>query len=252
MFSLVWEIYFFTFEESWAITMLENIIISLIASLIVAAVSGVIIYIWKNRRIIKFFTCLKLFINIFKSGMTYFYCNKDMLRRQIGTIGEEIGQTKKKFIYIGYTMSDIIRQDMEEAVLKAINEKDIHFEFCILDEGATCTGLYAEYTGRDIEEIKHSLKDIDKKIKKIKKKLPDDKKEYIKLLRHNLFIPSSCFLRDIEEETGWIHFNYKAPRAIKFQDFGFVLSNNKKSEFYNNMKNSYLSILEDIYTYNNH
>ncbi len=218
-----------------------------IVALIVAIITGSIAYIWKNRKKLKFFSFFKLIVNIKKSGMLYFFYNKDMLRKQLGTIGDEIGRAKTRFIYIGYTMSDIIRQDMEEALIKAINERDVSFEFCILDGESECANLYAMYTGREIDEIKVTLNKTAIIIERIRDKIKDDKKNHLKLLKHNLFITSSCFLIDIEESSGWIHFNYKAPKATKFQDFGFVLT---KSKFYDKMKESYLDILADIYKYN--
>lgn len=228
-----------------------KIVEDVIIALIVAAISAGIIYMLKNIKQLKVVMYVKLIRSIKNSGMTHFFYNKDIMRKQLGTVGNEIGKAKKQFIYIGYTMSDIIRQDMEEAIIKAVNERNVHFEFCILDENSECASLYAKYTGRDIEQVALSIKETEKVINNIRRGVPEGKKEYVKLLKHDMFIPSSCFLGDIGEESGWIHFNYKAPRAIKFQDFGFVLSVNKKSEFYDKMKASYLAILNDIYTYNN-
>lgn len=227
-----------------------NILKDILIALIVAIIISCITYIWKNRKKLKLVSRIKLFVNINKSGMTHFYYNKDMLRRQLGTVGQEIGLAKKSFIYIGYTMSDIIKQDIEDAIIKAIIDRNVRFEFCILDESSEYTNMYAAYTGRELDQIKLSLKETRKMVDKIMNKLPNDKKDYIMILKHNMFIPSSCFLGDINDKTGWIHFNYKAPRAVKFHDFGFVVCINKEREFYENIKNSYLLILQEIYEYN--
>lgn len=229
-------------------TLLQNEILKeIIVALIVSAITGAALYLWKHRYNLKVVLFIQLFRNIKKSGMSVFFYNKDMLRQQLGTVGNEIAKARKQFIYIGYTMSDIVRQDLSEAIINAVTNDGVQFEFCILDEASESTALYAEYTGRDIEYIRVSLKNAEKMLENIRSQLPDDKKDFLKLYRHDKFIPSSCFLGDIQEEYGWIHFNYKAPGAAKLQDFGFIL---KKSEFYDRMKSQYLSLLRDIYLYN--
>ena len=234
-----------TFLSIFENEVVKGVIITLIASAIV----GLFTFIVKNRRKFRIYKLIALIINITSSGINAFFYDKSTLRNQLGTVGQELSKCKKSLIYIGYTMSDIIEQDLNETIYNLITKQNIKFEFCILDDSSSNTALnaYAEYTGRDIDYTQLTLRKTIRVLSAIQDRLPNEKKNYLKIYKHDKFLPSSCFLGDINEEYGWIHFNYKAPKSVKLQDFGFVISN---SNFYSHMKASYLTLLQEIYSYN--
>jgi len=84
----------------------------------------------------------------------------------------------------------------------------------------------------------------------IKGDISPSKQNNILFFKHNLFLPSSCFLVDKDDDNGFIHFNYKPPKSVKYNDFGFIFANSKNSsEFYKELNHGYKEVLKEIKEY---
>lgn len=224
---------------------ISDVSANIVAEIVITILTIVVVF--SRKYIFEFFKNLNLIMSIYKSGMKRFYYNREMLIKQLGPVGQEISKAKKEFIYIGYAMSGVIKQNFSDAVIKAISEKDVKFKICIFDISSDIINSYVAYTGESKETIVQSLIDTEKQINKLKLRIPPDKQDSIVLIKHKHFLPSSCFIVDRDSNDGFIHFNYKPPKSVKYNDFGFIIKNNKqKNNFFKDLLKGYLELLSEI------
>lgn len=179
-----------------------------------------------------------------EAGVIKFYYDRKVLSSDIGSIGDFVSSAKHSVIYVGCWLSSSLKQDLIKSVLKKA-EEGILFTFCLHAPRTQAIQEYSSFFGSDELSINTQIEESILTLWDAKNKLPKELSDRIKIYWHSEMITTSFWLIDNETAIQKLQLDFKLVKT-KSRWFSFgVEAIPSSSEFFNNVKDSYLSVIEE-------
>ncbi len=179
-----------------------------------------------------------------EAGVIKFYYDRKVLASDVGTIGDFVSSAKRSVVYIGCWLSSSIKQDLIKIVQEKAKE-GVLFTFCLHAPRTQAIEEYASFFGSDELSINTQIEESLLTLWDAKNSLPKNVSENIKIYWHSEMITTSLWLIDNESADQKLQLDFKLVKTkCRWFSFG-IEAIPSSSDFFNNVKESYLSVVEE-------
>ena len=178
-----------------------------------------------------------------ESGVVKFYYDRDVLRRDMGSIGDFVSMAKSDVTYVGCWLSSSLTSQNLASAIKRLVKKGICFSFCLISPDSNMLENFASFFSTDVKSVKLQIEDSILCLYQIVEELPIEYKDRVKIYCHREMILTSFWLIDKDSDKSKFQLDFKLVKTPRWFSFGIEAI--KEGKLYENVVQSYLSVIDE-------